>query len=189
MKLLLSFTAIYTVALLVYGLAVESPLTYTYTALTALILVVFGVMHRWARFPLGILWSITLVGLGNMVGGVILLDGQPLYVAGEIGPLPFDKFFHAAAAFVFFFVAWHAMRTWAGSGYHRGGLLTFTFLVVLGGGAVVEIGELIGTAISEVSVGDYKNNALDLVANAVGAAVGLAIVAWAERGERLNSTR
>jgi hypothetical protein len=46
----------------------------------------------------------------------------------------------------------------------------------MGGGAVVEIAELIGSTLSDVSVGDYANNALDLVANAVGAAVGVAVL-------------
>jgi hypothetical protein len=51
-----------------------------------------------------------------------------------------------------------------------------TWLVVMGGGAVVEIAELIGSTIGGVNVGDYANNALDLAANAVGAAAGVAVV-------------
>ena len=83
---------------------------------------------------------------------------------------------HAVAAFVFAFVAWHILKTFAGEGYHRGGMLVMAFLVVMGGGAVVEIAELIGSTMSNVSVGDYGNNALDLVANAIGALLGLIII-------------
>jgi len=50
----------------------------------------------------------------------------------------------------------------------------------MGGGAAVEIAELIGSTLSDVSVGDYGNNALDLVANAVGATVGISLVWWYE---------
>jgi hypothetical protein len=178
MKLLIAFNAMYIVALFLYGVGVDSPLTYVYVGLTLLILAVFGVIHRWARFPMGLLWAISLVGLGNMVGGVTLVGGEPLYSDGSVGPVKFDKLFHWLAALVFYFVAWHLVQVWAGSGYHRGGMLMLTFLLVLGGGAVVEIAELIGTAISDVSVGDYRNNALDLVANAVGAAIGWAWVGW-----------
>ncbi|HUG08654.1 MAG TPA: hypothetical protein VMP13_07150 [Acidimicrobiia bacterium] len=46
------------------------------------------------------------------------------------------------------------------------------------GGAVVEIAELIGSTMSGVFVGDYANNALDLVANGVAAAVGVGVVWW-----------
>lgn len=59
--------------------------------------------------------------------------------------------------------------------------LLLTWLVVMGGGAVVEIAELIGSTMSGVSVGDYANNALDLVANATGATVGVGLVLWFER--------
>jgi hypothetical protein len=123
----------------------------------------------------------SLIGLGNMLGGVLLVDGQPLYIAEVIGPIRYDKVFHALAAAGFTVVAWEAMKRWSGDDYHRGGLLMFTWLVVMGGGAVVEIAELIGSVMSDVSVGDYGNNALDLVANAIGATVGIALVWWYER--------
>jgi hypothetical protein len=51
----------------------------------------------------------------------------------------------------------------------------------MGGGAVVEIAELIGSPLSDTNVGDYANNALDLVANGTGAAVGIAVVWRLER--------
>jgi hypothetical protein len=172
----LLFTAGYTVALFLYGHSVDSPLTNIYTGINLLLLLVFAVIHRLARFPTPVLWGISMVGLGNMLGGVLLIDGQPLYMTEFIGSLRYDKFFHAAAALVLFFVAWSAMERWAGEGYHLGGLIFLTFLVTMGGGAVVEIAELIGSTLSDVSVGDYANNAFDLVANGVGALVGVAVL-------------
>ena len=59
--------------------------------------------------------------------------------------------------------------------------MLLTWLVVMGGGAVVEIAELIGSTLSGVNVGDYANNALDLVANGTGAIVGVAVVSGLER--------
>ncbi|MEX1126759.1 MAG: hypothetical protein WEE53_13955 [Acidimicrobiia bacterium] len=180
MRWVLLFTAGYMVGLFLYGHSVDSPLTNIYTGVNLLLLVVFAVIHRWARFPTSILWGISLVGLGNMLGGVLLVGGQPLYMAEFIGPIRYDKFFHAAAAAVGVFIAWSATERWAGEGYHFGGLLSFTFLVTMGGGAVVEIAELIGSSLSDVSVGDYGNNVLDLVANAVGALVGVAVLGMAK---------
>lgn len=176
MRWVLLFTAGYMVALFLYGQSVESPLTNIYTAVNLLLLVVFAVIHRWARFPTSVLWGISLVGLGNMLGGVLLIDGQSLYMAEFVGPIRYDKFFHTAAATVGVFIAWSAMDRWAGEGYHFGGLVFLTFLVTMGGGAVVEIAELIGSTLSDVSVGDYANNALDLVANGVGALLGVVVL-------------
>jgi hypothetical protein len=93
----------------------------------------------------------------------------------------YDKLFHAVAGGAMVIIAWEATKTWAGGVHHLGGLLLLTWLVVMGGGAVVEIAEFIGATLSDVSVGDYTNNALDLFANAIGAAVGVAVVWRSQR--------
>jgi len=187
----LLFTVGYTVALYVYGTAVDSPLTNLYTGINIGLLVLFGLLHYWARWPVYALWAASLVGLGNMLGGVLLVDGQPLYVATLVGPLRYDKIFHAAASAAMVVVAWEATKRWAGSGGRRGGLLLLTWLVVMGGGAVVEIAEFVGFTVAggAVNVGDYGNNALDLVANAVGALVGVGVVYGVETLNPLSGHR
>lgn len=177
MRTVVVFTIIYTVVLLAYGLSVDSPLTLIYTGINIGLFVLFGVLHIWVRWPNHALWAVSLVGLGNMLGGVILVNGDPLYMANVLGPIRYDKVFHAVAAAAMVVIAWEAMKRWSDGVHHLGGQLLLTWLVVMGGGAVVEIGELIGSSLSDVGVGDYGNNALDLVANATGAAVGVA-VAW-----------
>jgi hypothetical protein len=182
MRTVIVFTLVYTVVLLAYGLSVDSPLTTLYTGINIGLFVLFGVLHIWAKWPTHALWAVSLVGLGNMVGGVFLVGGEPLYIAEVIGPIRYDKIFHAAAAGAMVIIAWEAMKRWAGEGYSYGPMLfVMTFLVVMGGGAVVEIAELIGSSVSDVSVGDYWNNAYDLVANATGAAVVIGVVWWMER--------
>lgn len=181
MRAVIVFTVVYTVALLVYGLNVDSPLTLLYTGINIGLFILFGILHIWARWPIHALWAVSLVGLGNMLGGVLLVDGQPLYMAEVLGPIRYDKVFHAVASGAMVIIAWEAMKRWSGGVHHLGGQLLLTFLVVMGGGAVVEIAELIGASIGDVNVGDYANNALDLVANGVGAAVGVGIVWWMER--------
>jgi hypothetical protein len=175
------FTLGYTVVLLAYGRWLDSPLTGLYTGINIGLFALFGVLHLWAGWPVRALWAVSLVGLGNMVGGVYLVDGVPLYSVDVIGSLAYDKIYHAAAGGAMVIIAWEAMKRWAGEGYHLGGLLLMTFLVVMGGGAVVEIAELIGSTLSDVSVGDYYNNALDLVANASGAAIVVVLAWWYER--------
>jgi hypothetical protein len=185
MRAVIVFTGAYTVALYSYGTIVGSPLTNLYTGINIGLFVLFAILHNWARWPLSALWAMSLVGLGNMLGGVIMVGGNALYMAEVLGPLRYDKVFHALAGGAMVVVAWEAMKRWSGGIHHVGGQLLLTWLVVMGGGAVVEIAELIGSTMSGVSVGDYANNALDLVANAVGAAVGVGVVWWSVRqGER-----
>ena len=180
MKAVIIFTVAYTVVLFVYGMVVDSPLTMLYTGINIGLFVLFGVLHVWARWPVHALWAVSLVGLGNMLGGVLLVGGQPLYMVQVLGPLRYDKVFHAVAAAAMVVIAWEAMKRWSGGVHHLGGQLLLTWLVVMGGGAVVEIAELIGSSLGDVSVGDYANNALDLVANAVGATLGVGIAWWIE---------
>ena len=181
MRNVVVFTVVYTVLLLLYGLSVDGPYTILYTGINLGLFVLFGVLHIWARWPLHALWAVSLVGLGNMLGGVLLVGGQPLYTVEVVGPIMYDKVFHAVAGGGMVTVAWEATKNWAGGVNHLGGLLLLTWLVVMGGGAVVEIAEFIGATLSDVSVGDYANNALDLVANAVGAAVGVSVVWRSQR--------
>lgn len=181
MALVVGFTAAYTILLLAYGLAVDSPLTLIYTGINIGLFILFGVLHAWARWPIHALWAVSLVGLGNMLGGVLLVDGDALYMAEVLGPLRYDKVFHAIAGAAMVVIAWEAMKAWSGGIHHFGGQLLLTWLVVMGGGAVVEIAELIGSGLGDVNVGDYANNAFDLVANGAGAAVGIAVVWWLER--------
>jgi len=176
MRNVVVFTVVYTVLLLLYGLSVDGPYTILYTGINIGLFVLFGVLHIWARWPVHALWAVSLVGLGNMLGGVLLVGGEPLYTIEVVGPIMYDKVFHAVAGGAMVIIAWEATKTWAGGVHHLGGLLLLTWLVVMGGGAVVEIAEFIGATLSDVSVGDYTNNALDLAANAIGAAVGVAVV-------------
>jgi len=181
MRSVIIFTVSYTVVLWAHGLWVGSPLTGLYLGINIGLFALFAVLNIWARWPIHALWAVSLVGLGNMLGGVVLVDGVPLYTAEVLGPIRYDKVFHAVAAAAMVVIAWEAMKRWSGGIHHLGGQLLLTWLVVMGGGAVVEIAELIGSTVGNVSVGDYGNNALDLVANATGAAVGIAIVWWFER--------
>jgi len=175
------FTIVYTVVLFAYGTIVDSPLTNIYTGINVGLFALFAILNHWARWPVHALWAMSLVGLGNMAGGVLLVDGNALYMAEVLGPLRYDKVFHALAGGAMVIVAWEAMKRWSDGIHHLGGQLLLTWLVVMGGGAVVEIGELIGSTMSGVNVGDYANNALDLVANGTGAALGVALVWWTDR--------
>jgi hypothetical protein len=178
---LVSFTIAYTVGLTAYGAAIGSPLTFLYAGINTGLFILFVLLHRMMRWSLPALWAASLVGLGNMLGGVLLVDGQTLYLTNVIGPIGYDKLFHFAAAAGMSAVALEAVRRSLGRPSGTFGVILITWLVVNGGGAVVEIGEFIGASIGDVNVGDYANNALDLVANASGAALGVGLLVIAER--------
>jgi hypothetical protein len=96
--------------------------------------------------------------------------------------------FHALAAGAMVIVAGQAMKRWSDGVHHLGGQLLLTWLVVMGGGAVVEIAELIGSTMSGVFVGDHANNALDLVANGAGGLVGIGLLGRLQSGSAREPT-
>lgn len=178
MPALLVFTALYTAALLAYGLAVDSPLAVLYAGINIALAGLFAFLHRTIGWSLRALWLASLVGLGNMAGGVLLVGGTTLYLVDVMGPIGFDKLFHFAAAACLSLAAWEAVERVTGPGAPGGhaGLPLIVWLAVMGGGAVVEIAEFVGASIGDVNVGDYANNAQDLVANALGALLGVILV-------------
>ena len=94
---------------------------------------------------------------------------------------PYGRPLHPLLAMVAIgaWACWVALRSWAGRGSSRGGLLVASLLMVMGAGAFVELFEFAGTAVNpNVNVGDYGNNMLDIVANLVGAVAGLTVIAF-----------
>ena len=183
------FTLGYTTLLLGYGIVVESSLAVLYASVNVGLLGLVAWLHRSIRWSGRALWLASIVGLGNMLGGVVLVDGQTLYMTDVIGPIGYDKVFHFAAAALLSLLAWEAVERVAGPSSRRGiaGLPLIVWLAVMGGGAVVEIAEFIGASIGDVNVGDYANNALDLVANGLGALLGVVVVSRSKEPARAGA--
>jgi hypothetical protein len=159
-------------ALFIYGRVVDSPATTTYVFITLVLVGVLWWIHRTAVFPMPVLWGLAAVGVGNMLGGVLLINGNTLYLTPVIGPLRYDKIFHAVACGVAAWASWHALGRWTGGSMRPGPRRFVAVLMAAGAGAVVEMVEFTGVNVfPETNVGDYGNNMLDLVANLTGAVV------------------
>lgn len=177
MKAVLAAILASVAALFVYGRAVGSPATTTYVCITLVLVGVLWWIHRTAVFPMPVLWGLAAVGVGNMLGGVLLINGNTLYLTPIIGPLRYDKIFHAAACGVAAWASWHAVGRWSGDSIKPGRRRFVAILMAAGAGAVVEMVEFTGVNVfPETNVGDYGNNMLDLVANLTGAIAVAAIL-------------
>lgn len=157
-----------------YGELVDSPFTWIYVAITVVLALVIGLIHRAVRFPPRVLWGLVGAAAGNLAGGILLVSGQPLYVYDLVGGMRYDKPYHFVATGV---AAWAAYEVLAARmpGATRLGVGFLAVMVAAGAGALVEIVEYAGTiVIDNANVGDYDNNMLDLVANLLGAV----LAAW-----------
>lgn len=174
---ILVLLAAVTVSFLIYGIAAGAVAVAYYVPITIVLVAIFWRIHLAVGFSSGLLWGLALVAAGNLAGGVLLVDGAPLYQLEVLGPIQYDKLFHAAATGVGAWAAYEALVRWGVP--HRPLLVFAAVMLAIGGGALVEIVEYFGSLLIENnSVGDYANNMQDLIANTVGASVA---ATWAYR--------
>lgn len=154
-------------------------------AAAVLFLIVLLYYHQ-LKFTTPLLVGFVAHWFFHFLGGTLFIDDVRLYDLRIIGFVHYDNIVHALGIFVFTFIAYNLLRP------HfelkiRKDLVPFClllFLVVMGLGAVSEIGEL-GAVLwfdASVRVGGYLNNAFDLVYNSVGAIAACLVLSWYEWG-------
>lgn len=158
------FLGAVTLAFAMYGVVFESPFTWIYVAITVALGAVVFLIDRFVSLPDRSLWALAGAAVSNLVGGIWLVDGQPLYVYKLVGNMAFDKPAHLFATAMATLAAYEALRfrltaTTLGLGF-------VAVMMGMGAGALVEIVEFgASQTMDNVNVGDYSNNMFDLVAN------------------------
>lgn len=159
-----------------YGLAVDSPFVWIYVPITIVLAVAVFFMHRSVKLSMLSLWWLVAVAVGNLAGGIYLIDGQPLYVKRLVGEIRYDKPFHTVATAIAAWAAYEVVAKWAVGRASRPAIAVAAVLIAAGLGALVEIVEFVGSVVIEnANVGDYGDTMLDLVVNTAGAAVAVMI--------------
>ena len=139
--------------------------------------------NRRLRYPAGVLWCFWLWLVMHMCGGFVHIHGVRLYdvilvplVGAPYHILRYDQVVHAFCYFALGGLLKTIVTALVAPGTSRYGIALLTLLTALGVGAVNEIIEFGAVAaFGSEGVGDYYNNALDNVFNAIGA---LAALAW-----------
>lgn len=136
-------------------------------------------LHKILQFPFIIFFGLSLFGLFHILGGVIAADGQRLYekyILLDI--IRYDNLIHLFGAFLGTLILHMLYQKKFLS--HQSYLLYFfsLFLMSLGIGVINELVEFFGVTFFHIEnrVGDYYNNALDLVYNAMGSLIALIFI-------------
>lgn len=156
-----------------------------YAATMAVLIALVGVTRFSAAYPVSMLWALTLWGLAHMAGGNLIVGGDVLYNLtlwhitgeGEWTILKYDQAVHAWGFGVTAWLLWHILVTSHPS--TRGSRVATVYPVIgaMGLGALNEMIEFTAVALTpDTNVGGYVNNALDLVFNAVGAVIAMALI-------------
>lgn len=184
------FTALYTVALVAYGLANDSPLAVPYLVeLVALAWLVLRLDRRepFTRWALG---GLSLWGLLHMLGGMIEIDDATLYETWLLPVLRWDHIVHAVGFGFGGIAVFEAFRPWMTRPVTPAAAAWVAFMGSAAVGAINETVEFLASQmLTFANIGDEVNTGLDLVANTVGGLV----AAWGvhRRVERrqLGTTR
>lgn len=187
----MAFTLGYLLAAVV-GCAITGNLEFVfYLGTMAVLIAVVVTIHRRVGFSTGALWALSLWGAAHMAGGLMPIptswphagDSAVLYSLWIVPDLiKYDHLVHAYGFGVTTLACWQSLRASFASKGRRvaptAGRLFLAASAACGLGAANEIVEFLATVlVPETNVGGYRNTALDLVANAVGAAVAAVLIA------------
>jgi hypothetical protein len=172
-----AFTAAYMAAAAGLSVAGGSWEFAFYIAVMLALIGVVAALHWRVRLSLGVLWCLSVWGLMHMAGGLVPVEGVGVLYSLWLIPgwLRYDQLVHAYGFGVATVVCWEAVRARLralGDARPTAGVVALCVLGAMGLGALNEVVEFAATEMMrETNVGDYRNNAKDLVFNAIGAVV------------------
>ncbi|MCC6305404.1 MAG: DUF2238 domain-containing protein [Rhodobacteraceae bacterium] len=163
-----------------------------YVATMVILILLVGANLRRAEFPPAMLWALSLWGFLHMAGGGIRVGEGALYGAvllpltadgaNELTLLKYDQVVHAWGFGVTAWVLRHLLLRHFPASRGSWTAAAYPALAAMGLGATNEIIEFTAVlATPETGVGGYANTLLDLVFNALGAILGVALAAAADR--------
>jgi len=155
-----------------------------YIGVIVFFLVVLILTNRRVRYPVDLLWGLTLWSLMHMLGGCVPVKGGRLYelilipISEEYGVFRYDQFVHIIGFGVATLVMYHLLRPLLRPGVRKWWSLSiFIVMAGLGVGALNEVIEFLITVVCpETGVGGYLNTSLDLVSDLIGALLALGFI-------------
>ncbi|RJP26346.1 MAG: DUF2238 domain-containing protein [Candidatus Abyssobacteria bacterium SURF_5] len=175
------------VALIGFGVLFMSRKNYEfllYIGVIVFFLIVILSTNRRIDYPNSILWGLTGWALLHMSGGGLYIRGIKLYevilipISDSYSIFRYDQFVHIVGFGVATLVMYHLLKPLLRKGHNsRIALPIVVVMAGLGVGALNEIIEFLATVlVPETGVGGYRNTALDLVADLIGAIGAVAII-------------
>ncbi len=139
---------------------------------------ILSALHKRVRFPAFLLLMIAVYGLMHFIGGLFSLHDYRIYDL-HFFIIGYDNVVHTIAAFILTVLGYSILEPGLND-MIKGRRVYFGLLLVLFGFGIASFGEiveLIGVILFNVhGVGNYLNNAWDLVYNFIGATIGSIIV-------------
>jgi len=175
-KLILIFTVIYIMLFSLLAIVTKNYEFLFYTIILFSLIILIVLYYKKLHLTPVILGGLSIVGLMHLAGGIVDVYGTRLYGFWIIqGILKYDNVVHAVGIFVATFVAYSIISPHLDLKTKQNPILfsLLLILIALGIGVINEIFEF-GAVVfldAQETVGDYFNNALDLVFNLIGSII------------------
>jgi len=181
LKLMLWFTIIYLVLFAILAFIKGNYEFLYYISILSFLIFIISYYHKKMHLTTQVLLGLTILGIMHVLGGNIFISGMRLYDFWLIQNIfKYDNFVHAFGTFVVTFVVYSLIQPYLTKKSFQKKFLMFIFLILItvGLGAINEIVEFFAVMFlgAAKTVGDYTNNALDLVFNLIGSIIASFII-------------
>lgn len=182
-KAMLAFTVTYLIAFTFVAILHSNWEFLYYTAVMSLLIFIVVLYHKHLSMTNSIMLGLTLVGAMHIFGGNIHINGIRLYDYWIFGHwFRYDNLVHFVGSFTAAIIAFNLLDPHLSHGIKQNRILLGVIIVLIacGMGAVNEILELAAVIYlhAAAQVGDYFNNAFDLVWNLIGSTAAVFFIAW-----------
>jgi len=165
-----------------------------YLVLMAVLVVFIMVYHENLHLGHGVLGALSALGFLHVLGGNIFIDGVRLYDYRFLsGLLRYDNVMHGLGLFIVTIALYSATAPHVGETiHHRHRLVSLlVVLMALGVGSLIEVVEFGAVAFLDAGgrVGDYWNNALDLLFNLGGASAAVLLLSYSPLRRLVRGTQ
>lgn len=172
-------TFIYVIIFTIIALVNQDTSFMIYSLLYLAIIIFATKRNMYKNFPVMLGVGLSLMGLMHILGIYVYIGEVRLYEA-HIVRIGYDNIMHFFYSALFLFTAYHFLKPHLNGSIKKNPLYLSSLLVLitLGVGAINEIIELVlvvGFGAHQL-VGDYMNNAVDLIANLFGALFAMSVI-------------
>lgn len=173
LKAMLFFTIGYLIIFTVTAIINRNYEFLYYTIIMSILIAITILYHKKFHLSTGVIAGLTLVGAMHIFGGNIYIGNTRLYDIWIIdGIVKYDFIVHFIGIFVATLIAYSLLHPYLDKRLRYNNLLLplLLVLIALGMGALNEIAELVAVVFfgAAEKVGNYMNNALDLMFNLLG---------------------
>ncbi|MBW2993083.1 DUF2238 domain-containing protein [Candidatus Woesearchaeota archaeon] len=145
-----------------------------YNLIMIICFVALLIFYKKMHLKISMVAGLLIMGFLHLAGGNIIVNGLKLYQA-SLFVIPYDKIVHVFGSFVVTIIAYNLILPILSRKHIEKKIFFIGFFVFIAGvgiGALAEVVEFIATIIVKHNiVGDYANNAADLIANSIGAII------------------